>query len=83
MTDRQVELAEERTHAAWIRTCLTFLVAALAYHHYGESPILTFSLVILAAAAAIRSFMLAPDIPAHLSAVGLVLVSLASLTVTL
>lgn len=83
MTDRQVELAEERTHAAWIRTCLTFLVTALAYHHYGQSDVLASAMIVLAASASIRAAMLAPDVPARLSAFGLILVAVASLTVTL
>jgi uncharacterized membrane protein YidH (DUF202 family) len=38
----QLTLAEERTHAAWIRTCLTFLVSAVAiqhYHKYVDAPL--------------------------------------------
>lgn len=67
MTDiEQTRLARERTHAAWLRTCLAFLVATVAFRHYIDMNgyASSFALGILGmggALSAVRAALLAPD----------------------
>ncbi len=61
----QNDLARERTHAAWIRTCLAFLVAAVALRNYSTRsdellPVLL--LVSGGVVSALRAAKLAPDL---------------------
>lgn len=77
----QVELAEERTHAAWVRTCLTFLVTALAFRHYADSWWVSLVLAGGGAVAALRASWLAPDLSTRALAWCLIPVSLATVTI--
>jgi uncharacterized membrane protein YidH (DUF202 family) len=89
MTDpdlTQNELAKERTHAAWVRTCLTFLVTAIAVRHYtsddGEWMVATI-LAVGGAVSAVRASFLAPDLVSKLMAYAMALVSLGALVVNI
>lgn len=87
MTERsQNELAQERTHAAWIRTCLTFLVAAIAVRHYTSEDGEWMVAAVLAAGgtmSAARAAMLAPDMTNLLVSYALIPVSLGALVVNI
>lgn len=88
MTDdrTQNDLALERTHAAWIRTCLTFLVAAIAARHYSNNSSEWAVAIVLAvggALAAVRGAVIAPDMASRLSAYALVVVSLGALVINI
>lgn len=87
MTDlTQNDLAKERTHAAWIRTCLTFLVTAIAVRHYASEDGEWAVAIILAIGGAVsagRAAMLSPDLVSMLVSYALIAVSLGALTVNI
>lgn len=82
----QTKLAQERTHAAWVRTCLTFLVAAIAVRHYTSDDgewLVTAVLSVGGTVSAARAAMLAPDIVSLLVSYALIPVSLGALVVNI
>lgn len=82
----QNDLAQERTHAAWIRTCLTFLVAAIAVRHYTSDDGELLVAIILSlggAVSAARAAMLAPDLLTRGVSYTLVVVSLGALVINI
>lgn len=88
MTDdrNQNDLAKERTHAAWIRTCLTFLVTTIAVRHYTSDDgewMVAGVLALGGAVAAVRAAFLAPDTLSLLTSYALVAVSVGGLLVTI
>lgn len=85
-TRTQNELAQERTHAAWIRTCLTFLVAAIAVRHYTAEDgewMVAVTLAVGGAVSAVRASMLAPDLVSRVVSWALIPVSLGALVVSI
>lgn len=88
MIDGQIqnELAMERTHASWVRTCLTFLVTAIAVRHYTSGDGEWLVAVVLAAGgavAAVRAAILAPDSVSALMSYALAAVSLGALVINI
>lgn len=82
----QNSLARERTHASWVRTCLTFLVTAIAVRHYSSGDGEWAVAGVLAgggAIAAVRAAMLAPDLLSRGMSYSLALVSLGSLAINI
>lgn len=80
--ETQVDLAKERTHAAWVRTCLTFIVTIIAVRHYSDETgemLVTGALSTGGAVAAIRAAFLAPDIVSKFVAISLVPVAVGAL----
>lgn len=79
----RTDLARERTHASWIRTCLSFLVALIAVRHYVRTDNINTILATLTLAgggivSATRAASLAPDLPTRIMAYGLIPMSIAA-----
>lgn len=74
----RTDLARERTHAAWLRTCLSFVVALAALSHYAlpdpsiAASLLAIFLVFGSVGAAKRAATVAPDLSTKLYSYALV-----------
>lgn len=75
----RTSLARERTHAAWLRTCLSFVVALAALCHYAfpnpgiADTVLAVFLIVGGTGSARRALEIAPDLTTKIYALALML----------
>lgn len=70
----QNDLDRERTHAAWLRTSLAFIVAAIAMKHYATDGSITQTILLSVCGffCAVQALILSPNFAARLISASLI-----------